>query len=242
MRLTRWPRARGRVVVVEGPAGIGKTSLLDLGPRAAQERSFAVASARGSELEVAYAWGVVRQLFEPRLRGMSPRRAAGRSPAPPRWRRRSCCRTRRAAGRRRRRRSACSTVCTGSSPRWRQQRPQLLVVDDLHWADGASVRFLEFLANRLDALPALLLAAQRPAAATADGALRGAPLATSIELAPLSLGGDGRRARRARRRAGLRRVRPGVPRRHRRQSAADPPAGGGLRDALAAPAMPTRRR
>ena len=46
-----------------------------------------------------------------------------------------------------------------------EQRPHLLVVDDLHWADGASVRFLEFLANRLDALPALLLAARRPAVA-----------------------------------------------------------------------------
>ena len=30
-----------------------------------------MATARGSELEVAYAWGVVRQLLEPRLRGMS---------------------------------------------------------------------------------------------------------------------------------------------------------------------------
>ena len=62
---------RGRVVVLEGPAGIGKTSLIELARAAAQEREVAVATARGSELEVAYAWGVVRQLFEPRLRGMS---------------------------------------------------------------------------------------------------------------------------------------------------------------------------
>src|SRR5687767_5892590 len=62
---------RGGGVVVEGPAGIGKTSLLGLARAAARERNVAVASARGSDLEVAYAWGIARQLLEPRLRGMS---------------------------------------------------------------------------------------------------------------------------------------------------------------------------
>ena len=33
------------------------------------------------------------------------------------------------------------------------ERPQLLVVDGLHWGDGASVRFAQFLANRNDAVP-----------------------------------------------------------------------------------------
>ena len=81
---------RGRVVVVEGPAGIGKTSLLELARAAARERNVAVASARGSDLEVAYAWGIARQLLEPRLRGMSAA-ARGRTLAgPPRWRRLSC--------------------------------------------------------------------------------------------------------------------------------------------------------
>ena len=62
---------RGRSVAAEGPAGIGKTSLLDAARGAAQARGFAVAGARGSRLEHSYAWGVVRQLLEPRLRGMS---------------------------------------------------------------------------------------------------------------------------------------------------------------------------
>ena len=53
---------RGRALVVEGPAGIGKTSLLGLAREAALARELAVASARGSELETAYAWGVVHQL------------------------------------------------------------------------------------------------------------------------------------------------------------------------------------
>jgi AAA ATPase-like protein len=171
---------RGRVVVVEGPAGIGKTSLLDVGSEAARSRGLAVASARGSDLEVAYAWGVVQQLFEPRLRGMS-------------------------AGSRDRVLAGAAALAGpivlpgGSSPSagadasfgvlhglyWlvaglAEQRPQLLVVDDLHWADEASSRFLEFLANRLDDLPVLLLAARRPAMAAAR-------LAKTIELAPLSL-------------------------------------------------------
>src|SRR6478735_934336 len=61
-----------------------------------------------------------------------------------------------------------------------EERPQLLVVDDLHWSDGPSARFLEFLANRLDALPVLLVAAART-----GGTLRAA-MVTSVRLAPLS--------------------------------------------------------
>jgi hypothetical protein len=37
----------------------------------AQTRSMAVAVARGSDLEVSYAWGLVRQWFEARLRALS---------------------------------------------------------------------------------------------------------------------------------------------------------------------------
>jgi DNA-binding CsgD family transcriptional regulator len=175
--------AAGRVVVVEGPAGIGKTSLLQFARDAARARNFAVAGARGSELERAYAWGVVRQLLEPRLRGMSGE-ARGRALVG-------------AAAL-----AAPVVLPDGAAPPgdadpsfgvlhglyWlvaalAGERPQLLVVDDLHWADGASVRFMEFLVNRIDAVPALLLVAQRPGA---GGALRGAPVARSIELSPLS--------------------------------------------------------
>ena len=168
---------RGAAVVLEGAAGIGKTSVLERVCEAARERSLAAAVARGSELEESYAWGVVRQLFEPRLRGMS-------------------------AGTRGRTLAGAAALArpvvlpdASADPEpsfgvlhglyWlvaalAEQRPQLLVVDDLHWSDGASARFLEFLANRLDALPVLLLAAAR-----AGGTVRAA-LVTSIRLAPLS--------------------------------------------------------
>ena len=176
----------GRVMVVEGPAGIGKSSLLELARVAARERNLVVASARGSDLEVAYAWGIARQLLEARLRGMS---TATRS------------RMLSGAGA-----LAAPVVLSGGAPAgfdtdatfgvlhglyWivaalAEQRPHVLVVDDLHWADDASVRFLEFLANRIDGMPVLLLAARRPPVALVDGALSGAPSVTTIELAPLS--------------------------------------------------------
>jgi predicted ATPase len=51
----------GRLVLIEGPAGIGKSGLLaDLRERA----DLRVLAARASELEREFAFGVVRQLFE----------------------------------------------------------------------------------------------------------------------------------------------------------------------------------
>ena len=172
---------RGGAVVLEGPAGIGKTALLERAAEAARDRSFAAAAARGTELEEAYAWGIVRQLFEPRLRGMS---AATRA--------RTLAGAAALAG-------PVVLPDAAADPEasfgvlhglyWlvaglAEQRPQLLVVDDLHWSDGASARFLEFLVNRLDTLPVLLLAAERT-----GGALRAAPLVTSIRLPALSPAG-----------------------------------------------------
>src|SRR5262249_31675016 len=57
----------GRALVVEGPAGIGKSSLLRAARAAAADMR--VASARCSELEREFPLGVVRQLLEPVLAG-----------------------------------------------------------------------------------------------------------------------------------------------------------------------------
>src|SRR5262245_32064988 len=132
------PAGGGRAVVIEGAAGIGKTSLLAPARDAALERGFAVATARGTELESPYAWGVVRQLLEPRLRAM-PAEARGRAlsgaaalAAPVVL-------------------PDAGTPAAEADPSFgvlhglywlvsglAEQRPQLLVVDDLHWADDAS--------------------------------------------------------------------------------------------------------
>src|SRR5512133_982440 len=58
---------RGRFVVVEGPAGIGKTALLAAARTAAAEDGMRALRSRGTEPERDFAFGVVRQLFEPVL-------------------------------------------------------------------------------------------------------------------------------------------------------------------------------
>src|SRR5690348_3592482 len=58
---------RGTFVVVEGPAGMGKTALLAAARTAAAANGMRVLRARGAELEREFAFGVVRQLFEPPL-------------------------------------------------------------------------------------------------------------------------------------------------------------------------------
>ena len=60
---------RRGVVLVEGSAGIGKTSLLDVACQRATDLEHEVLRARGSELEAGFAFGVVRQLLERRLAG-----------------------------------------------------------------------------------------------------------------------------------------------------------------------------
>jgi hypothetical protein len=57
----------GRLVLLEGVAGIGKTRLLRRARALARERGMQVLSARATELEREFAFGVVRQLLEPVL-------------------------------------------------------------------------------------------------------------------------------------------------------------------------------
>src|SRR3954453_17888839 len=58
---------RGRLVVVEGPAGIGKTSVVRGLRETAGRNGVRVLAARGTELERDFPFAVVRQLFEPVL-------------------------------------------------------------------------------------------------------------------------------------------------------------------------------
>jgi len=58
----------GRVLVVAGRAGIGKSSLLAESQRAARAGGFSVLTARASDLEREFAFGVARQLFERAVR------------------------------------------------------------------------------------------------------------------------------------------------------------------------------
>ena len=62
----------GRLVTIEGGAGIGKTRLVAEARAAAARAGLTVLTARGGELEQDFAFGVVRQLFEPLLASATP--------------------------------------------------------------------------------------------------------------------------------------------------------------------------
>ncbi|HEX8648018.1 MAG TPA: AAA family ATPase [Thermoleophilaceae bacterium] len=177
----------GRLILVEGPAGIGKTRLLEATRAHARAQGMAVHSARASELDRSFPFGVVRQLFEPLLAG--PRREdllrGAAAPAD-----RLLTGTPLDFGPRRSLEHFHALYWLASN--LAEEAPAALVVDDVHWADSGSLRFLEFLVPRLEGLPILLAIATRPAEPGADqrviDALATDPLAVLVRPAPLSAG------------------------------------------------------
>ena len=155
----------GRMVVVEGSAGIGKTRLLAEARALATASGFEVLTARGGELEGEFAFGIVRQLFEvslaaatPELRGELLAGAAELSAslftsAPTS-----------ASGEGAESSFAMLHGLYWLAANFAASRPTLLAVDDVHWADEPSLRWLVYLARRLEGLPLLLLIGTRPAA------------------------------------------------------------------------------
>ena len=57
----------GTLLLVEGPAGVGKTELVREARAAAEQAGVRPLEARGSELEQPFAFGIVRQLLEPMI-------------------------------------------------------------------------------------------------------------------------------------------------------------------------------
>jgi len=170
---------RGRLVVVEGPAGIGKSRLIGAVRGAARAAGLDVLRASGGELERDFAHGVVRQLFEPALAALAPdARAELLSGA-----------------------AALAAPLFGPSPGaddgppgpdgsfavehglfWltanlAARRPLLIAVDDLHWADAPSLRGLVYIRRRLEGLAVVLLVALRPHEPGADEQLLDAVVA-----------------------------------------------------------------
>ena len=69
---------------------------------------------------------------------------------------------RRRRGRRPTCRSRCCTASTGSRRTSRSAGRLMIAIDDLHWADGPSLRWLAHLQRRLEGLPLLVVVATRP--------------------------------------------------------------------------------
>jgi hypothetical protein len=160
--------ARPAVAVVEGPAGIGKTRLLAETREKARAAGFRVVAARGSDLERELPFGVVRQLFEPvlvdpvrRARWLSgTAAAAARVFEPPE--------DERAAG------DPSFGILYGLywvTANIAAERPLLLAIDDLHWCDRASLRFVAYLERRLEGLRVLVATTVRTGEPEADSTL-----------------------------------------------------------------------
>ncbi len=151
----------GGVLLIEGRAGIGKTALLEEACGRVAGVGREVLRARGSELEAGFAFGVVRQLFEGHLAGgeKSERDVLLAGPA---GAVRPLLLGELAAS------SAHDTsfaVLHGLywlTVNLANRRPLLIVVDDAHWADQPSLRWLAHLAPRLEGPAVALLVALRP--------------------------------------------------------------------------------
>lgn len=173
----------GRLVLVEGPPGIGKTALLGQLGRHAAGRGHRVLKATGSEMERDFGFGIVRQLFGPLLGSLDPAARARLFAGP----------------------VALAAAIFGFAEAdafdvtpteaslyglfWlvvglAESGPLVLSIDDAHWADNASLRFVRYLAQRFDGVPALVALGARPNEPGVQAeALHG--LSTALALAPI---------------------------------------------------------
>jgi DNA-binding CsgD family transcriptional regulator len=185
--IERAAAGQGAMALVEGPAGIGKTRLLTEARRQAEAAGAVTLMARAGELERDFPFGVVRQLFEafvadPETRGRAlagaaaPARVVFASPAEP---------------------DAGEDVSFAAlhglfwlTLNLAADRPLLLGVDDLQWADAPSLRFLAYLVRRLEGLPVLIAATMRTSEPGTDPTLLAElahdPATTSVHPGPLS--------------------------------------------------------
>jgi DNA-binding CsgD family transcriptional regulator len=167
----------GKVLAVLGPAGIGKTALLDWAAEASEGE---VLRATAGELEGAIPFAVVRQLLGGHLR--QPDAHSGAHVA----------------------HALDALTLQGHEHRlpevldglyWlcadlAEPSPLTLVIDDLHWSDSASLRFLSYLARRIAEVPILAVVASRPPAG-GSGAERFLREPGVEVIRPAPLGRDG---------------------------------------------------
>jgi DNA-binding CsgD family transcriptional regulator/predicted negative regulator of RcsB-dependent stress response len=180
----------GSAMLLEGPGGIGKTELLLAAERAARRRGMVAATARGAELEREFAFGVVRQLFEPAVSGpggpaLFDGAAALAAPvfeSPAAGSDRGVVAERSFAVL-----HGLYWLCANLADR----APLLLAVDDVHWSDPPSLEFVSYLARRVGELRVALLVASRPGEEAVEALLEevGAD-PRALVLRPKGLGPD----------------------------------------------------
>ena len=158
---------RGQVCVIEGPSGVGKSRLLDACADSAAALGMRTVRARSSELTRDYPFGVARSLFEASLIRAAPELRAEfmRGPAV----------------------LAEPVFGEGRAPDefgvihglyWltvnlAEHRPMAILIDDVHWADDFTLRFLIYLAERIDDVPVAIFVAIRSGDPYAESQLIG---------------------------------------------------------------------
>jgi tetratricopeptide (TPR) repeat protein len=159
--------ARGVLVVIDGPAGIGKTSLLRAVTAHARDRGLTVLAARGAPLEQNFSFGAVRQLFEPLALPNSRPAADDILTGAATLAMQALGEVEPGQGEPGGDPSAQDLLfSTLHGLYWltanlASRAPLLLVVDDCQWVDAASLRFLAHLGARLDGLRVLVVVAVR---------------------------------------------------------------------------------
>ncbi|MCK2237274.1 MULTISPECIES: AAA family ATPase [unclassified Crossiella] len=188
------------LVVLDGPAGIGKTTLLRSVRARAEAAGLPVVTGVGSELERQFGFGVVRQLIEPRLAAAGAARREQWFTGPARFARPVL---EEAPGPV----DAVPADALGAALHglywllagFADHGPFLVLVDDVHWADLSSLRWLAYLARRLDGLPVGLLLAVRagetPADPRAVEEILASPLCQVLRPEPLTAAAVGDLAR-----------------------------------------------
>ena len=187
-QIERVATGTGSLVVIRGSAGVGKTALLKEMRKLAAGAGLNVLSARASEIERDFPFGLARQLFDRPVLS-SGRQAellmgaaalarpvlevslAGEdTPA-----------------------AAVQGVLHGLywlTANLAMEQPLLLAVDDVQWSDPSSLRFLGYLARRVEELPVLVAMTQRTGEPPADPELLRTvtddPAVLHVEPAPLS--------------------------------------------------------
>ncbi|WP_329222569.1 AAA family ATPase [Streptomyces sp. NBC_01485] len=159
----------GHLLVLRGEAGFGKTALLAETRRIAEARGCTVWSARGGETLRSVPFNVVRQLLQPALLSLHPEEVReylgdwfdiagpalgvaepGEGHADPQ--------------------GVCDGLVVAVTRLARRDYPLVMLVDDAHWADQETLRWLAAFVERLEELSVLVVVARRPGEVKGDAA------------------------------------------------------------------------
>jgi DNA-binding CsgD family transcriptional regulator len=192
-RLTAVRAGQASLVNLVGPTGIGKTSLLRAFIDDVASQDLTVLHGSCSQVEAGAGYGGVRALFgplglteegaedHPLLKGAARRALPALTTSP-------------AEGKLLAPESVFPAMhgLYWLAANLMSERPLLLALDDVHWCDERSLRWLDFMLRRADALPLLMVLAQHsetePVASSALADIAAGARSRTLRIAPLGAG------------------------------------------------------